>query len=340
MSKQPTIPTLPIDLYCHSYKGEPPPFKLEVYPESLTRLMDDAHHGLRIYELFSIRRPGEIKKYLWVLIKDVPIRVGMLYGIAREKETTEYVKCDWPKNECPYDVWDTLFYSSWDNDPEDNAWLGFKHSDIIHDYLDHCFAEIKKVQQLLKEKGDLLIKNEITHIENLSHSHDYEARTPFNLTKRSAPATVWEQHDEHFYQVLAELLTKPDIHSVAYRYGEDYRALRMLCNEQLHRVRISGETARDVFAINVLSDTLHNLEPWGCDVTFYDEGLGSGDLFIDPTNGAGCSVKELCEKYGNNSKYLLTVQDFGEIQRYTQEQRGNLFLYSRLISSTANGKDS
>lgn len=324
-----TLIPLALDIDCRGYRNEPLPFKVDVYPDALLRLMEDAKHGQRIYELFSIRRLGDVKKYLWVLIKEVTARVVGGYQNARKKHSSEYVKCDWPKNECPYDIWDELFYASWEGEPEDSAWLSYKHSDIIRKFIDQCYTEIKHAQQLLKEKGDLLIKNEITYIENLSHSHDYEARKPFNLTKRSAPATVWESHDEQFYQVLAELIAKTDIHSVAYRYGEDYRALRMLCNEQLRRVSVTGKTLSEALEINVLSDSLPNLEPWGCDVIFYDEGLGYSDLYIDTTDGAWCSVKELCEKYGNNSKYLLTVQDFGEIQRYTQELHRNLFFYSR-----------
>ena len=324
-----TLIPLELDIECRSYRNEPLLFKVDVYPDALLRLMDDAKHGQRIYELYSIRRPGDVKKYLWVLIKEVTWRVSAGYRTAREKDTTEYVKCDWPENECPYDSWDELFYASWDGEPEDSAWLSYKHSNIIRKFIDQCYTEIKQAQQLLKDTGDLLIKNEIAHLESVNHSDDYAAHTPFNLTKRSAPATVWQRHDEHFYKVLAELISKSDIHSVAYRYGEDYRALRMLCNEQLRRVRVTGKTLREALEINVLSNSLPSLEPWGCDVIFYDEGLGYGDLFIDPTNGAGCSVKELCEDYGRSPKYILTVQDFGEIKQYTQEQRGNLFLYNR-----------
>lgn len=325
-----TLTPLELDITCRGYRNEPLPFKVDVYPDALLRLIDDAKNGQRIYELYSIRRPGDIKKYLWVLIKEVTWRVSAGYRTAREKPSSEYVKCDWPENECPYDIWDDIFYSSWDGEPEDSAWINCKHSKTILQYIDHCFVEIKLTQQLLKDTGDRLIKNEISYIESVNHDYDYAAHTPFNLTKRSAIATVWESHDNQFYQVLAELITKPDVYSVAYRYGEDYRVLRILCNEQLRRVNISGNKPKEALEINVLSDSLPNLEPWGCDVTFYDEGLGYGDLFIDPTDGVGCSVKELVEKYGRNPKYILTVQGFGEIKQYTQEQIDGVFVYCKL----------
>jgi hypothetical protein len=336
MNNQQKLSSLPLDIDCRGYRNEPLPFKVDVYPDALLRLIDDAKHGQRVYELFSTRRPGDVKKYLWVLIKEVTARVVGGYHNARKNDSSEYVKCDWPENECPYDIWDDIFYSSWDGEPEDSAWLNYKHSKTILKYIDQCFLEIKKTQQLLKDTGDLLIKNEIAHLKSVNHSYDYAAHTPFNLTKRSAPATIWERHDEQFYQVLAELIAKPDIRSVAYRYGEDYRALRMLCNEQLRRVSVTGNTLREALEINVLSNSLPNLEPWGCDVIFYDEGLGYGDLYIDPTNGAGCSVKELCENYGKNSKYILTVQDFGEIKQYTRGQCDGMFIYIRYIKSTLN----
>lgn len=324
-----TLKPLALDIDCRGYRNEPLPFKVDIYPDALLRLMDDTQHGQRIYELFSIRRPGDVKKYLWVVIKEATARVAGGYHNARKKHSSEYVKCDWPENECPYDSWDNIFHASWEGEPEDNAWLSYKHSDIIRKFMHQCYTEIQQAQQLLKDTGDRLIQNEIAHIASVNHTDDYAAHTPFNLTERSAPATVWESHDEQFYQVLAELIAKPDIRSVAYRYGEDYRVLRMLCNEQLRRVSESGKTSREVLEINVLSDSLPNLEPWGCEVIFYDEGLGYGDLFIDPTNGAGCSVKELCEKYGKNPKYILTLQGFGEIKLYRQEQLGNWFLYCR-----------
>ena len=329
MNIQQELSPILLNLDYRGYCNEPLQFKLESYPDALLRLIDDAKHGLRIYELFAIKRPGDIKKYLWVQIKDVPLRVDMLYRIAREKSSSEYVKCDWPENECPYDIWDEMFYASWDDNPEDSAWLAFKHSDIMHHYLAQCFAVIRQTQQLLKVDGDLLIKNEINHIENLSHQYDYVAHAPFKLTQLSASAVVWERHDENFYLVLGWLLANLDVHSVAYRYGEDYCTFRLICLEQQRRAIATGKDAMEVLEINVLSNGLPNLEPWGSKVTFYDEGLGYGDLYIDSTNGAGCSVKELCEEYALRSKYIMTVQDFGQISGYAQKQNGKVFVYSQ-----------
>ena len=64
-----TLIPLKLDIDCRGYRNEALPFKVDVYPDALLRLMDDAKHGQRIYELFAIRRPGDVKKYLWVLIK-------------------------------------------------------------------------------------------------------------------------------------------------------------------------------------------------------------------------------------------------------------------------------
>jgi hypothetical protein len=64
MNSQQKLQPLALDPYCHGYRNEPPPFKVDVYPDALLRLIDDAKHGLRIYELFAIKRLGDIMKYL------------------------------------------------------------------------------------------------------------------------------------------------------------------------------------------------------------------------------------------------------------------------------------
>ena len=66
------MPLVQIDLQGHHYRGEPYSFRVEILDHALDHLIEDARNAYRVYELFAIRRPGDLWKYLWVRLIDVP----------------------------------------------------------------------------------------------------------------------------------------------------------------------------------------------------------------------------------------------------------------------------
>ncbi len=70
-------PPAPIepDLVCHHYGSKNYPFRVRLHSHALAHLMNDALHSIRVYELMSIRRPGDVWNYVWVEAVEVPPRV-------------------------------------------------------------------------------------------------------------------------------------------------------------------------------------------------------------------------------------------------------------------------
>jgi|GEM_PF-3679957 len=130
-----------------------------------------------------------------------------------------------------------------------------------------------------------------------------------------------------FYQVLQELLRSPDISSVAYRYAADDRTFRLICEQQTKRAKFSDDSPMEVFAVHVLNDGLNDVSYPGAEVVFWDEGIGYGDLYVDLSDGGGCTVKELFEKYKRPAKYILTLLDFGEIRGYEKAVLSGCYVY-------------
>ncbi len=64
-----------LDLVCHHYHGKNYPFRVRLHFHALAHLMNDALHSIRVYELMSIRRPGDVWNYVWVEAVEVPPRV-------------------------------------------------------------------------------------------------------------------------------------------------------------------------------------------------------------------------------------------------------------------------
>jgi hypothetical protein len=70
-------PPAPIepDLVCHHYGSKNYPFRTRLHFHALAHLMNDALNSVRVYELMSIRRPGDVWNYVWVEAVEVPPRV-------------------------------------------------------------------------------------------------------------------------------------------------------------------------------------------------------------------------------------------------------------------------
>lgn len=112
-----------VDLECHYYRGETHPFSVKLLDHALDFLIEDARNAYRVYELFAIRRPGNIWKHLWVQLIDVPERVWARYRQAR----SAVQRCQsqaWSENALPLLSFDPFFSWRWDDtDPEDECWL-------------------------------------------------------------------------------------------------------------------------------------------------------------------------------------------------------------------------
>ncbi|ODT63085.1 MAG: hypothetical protein ABS69_21780 [Nitrosomonadales bacterium SCN 54-20] len=81
--------SIELDLTCRGDRGETLPFRISLHADVSTLLIFDAFRGDRVYEFFSIRPRGDIKRYLWVRIVEIAERIRERYRYAREAT-------DWP----------------------------------------------------------------------------------------------------------------------------------------------------------------------------------------------------------------------------------------------------
>jgi hypothetical protein len=99
--------SIELDLTCLGDRGETLPFRISLHADAVTQLIDDTFRGDRIYECFSIRRRGDIKRYLWVRLIEIAERIRERYRYARED-------MDWLKDKCPFPAWDHALFLTWD----------------------------------------------------------------------------------------------------------------------------------------------------------------------------------------------------------------------------------
>lgn len=99
-----------IDLQHRGYRKETFSFQVQLLDYALDHLIEDAGNAHRVYELLAIRRPGDIWKYIWLHIFDIPERIWESYRRAR-KYSQKFPRCPWPKNAIPLEDFDGFF--SW-----------------------------------------------------------------------------------------------------------------------------------------------------------------------------------------------------------------------------------
>ncbi|SEP38414.1 hypothetical protein [Nitrosovibrio sp. Nv6] len=329
--------SLDLDLTYLGYRGETLPFRISLRADALPQLIDAAAHGDRIYELFSICRHGDIKRYLWVRAIEAAERIACRYQWISEE-------AGWPKKECHYPKWDNAFYLTWDEQPEECAWHWGKRRPEIKEFVDYWFDRVLAAKELLRQSGDIFTQREISLIDSSKHDYEYETERPFVLTP---PGTryipVKDQYPEWFYEYLAQILGQCEIGSVSYR-STDLRTFRLMCAEQLKRCVDTNQDPKTVFPVSVMNLRMSNKDyfprasRWGGYALYSEEGLGYGDLLIDMDRQVGCPPKVLYEQYYRCFSdqwplYILTDEEMGEIRGYKRKvlREAYLFLYKKLL---------
>jgi hypothetical protein len=319
-----------INLECRGFRGKRFPFRVELLTHALEHLVNDARNAYRVYELFSIQRPGDTLKYIWIRLLDVPEPVQRRYTSAREAAADKYGReHPWPENQIPLIHFDRFFSWYWDDtEPEDECWLAERESVRFQEHADALFAEILKAQQELESQQDTLITHEIAQLKSRLHSFDYEAELPFLRTRENYRTIAMPIRTEAYYAKLKDLLRDPEIQSIASRGDTDFQTVRICCVEQRRRANSSGLKPLDTYPISILSDGVNYIKAWESEVMFFCEGLGYGDIWIEQTDGSGdVSIKVLVEKYGRKRPRYFTFSDHGDIRGYSREAGCGWYLY-------------
>lgn len=316
-----------VNLQCSGYQGKTFPFEVELLDHALDHLIGDTRNAYRIYELFCIRRPGDIWKYLWVRLLDVPEQVWERYRRAKKQKEAEHPPCLWPENTLPLRLFDLFFFWCWDDTkPEDECWLRARQGDAFREWLTSLYVRITQAQEVLRESDDPLIQHEIQAIYSVRHPYDYDDDRPFLLTSDRYESPVISKRSVGYYDKLRELLILPEVQSVACRGADDFQTLRLICTEQRKQAKAVGKQPKDVLPISVLADGVAFTKAWQAWIRFYQEGLGYSDLWVEQQR-LGASIKDLVEKHERRRFLFFLYEDQGEIQGYQRTFGNGWFLY-------------
>lgn len=326
----------PIDISFKAYKGDQVTFKVEILTYAIDSLIEATHDAMRVYELFSVRRVGDVWKYFWLRPVELPPRVNDRYQTAREEAAIPYERTHpWPNDQIPFLTFDDWFFWHYDIEDEDSAWLYYRACAELKAFVESCYAQIQQVQVALRSSEDVLIQNAIKLLDAGKHKYDYVPNIPFYRSRNDVETYSNHRYSENYYRKLIEVLSMPEINSVAYRDGNDFQTIRLCCNEQVRRMHEHGISVDD-YKISAVGNLKVDVASWGAEVLFYDEGLGDGDLFIQQEKDYGTPIKELIEVYRRRDPaYIICIKDEGEITGYQREIGNDWVLYRAQLDALA-----
>lgn len=324
-----------LDLSCAGYKRELVKFKVQILTYAIYALIDAASDARGVYELFAVRRIGDVFKYLWLIPVELPASILGRYQDARNQsqESNNSRLNLWPSDQIPYLIFDDLFFENWDADPEENSWLQMRHGEEIKAIAESCFERFKQAQSALRSSDDLLIQNTINLMDYGHHPYDYKPTIHHTLQGNHSTPHNFNRFSNGYYLKLVEMLSNPEIKSVAYRDGNDYQTLRLCCTEQIRRVVQDGLSVDD-FKIAAIGDEPLDADAWGARIYWYSEGLAYGDLFIQQENSYGYPLKRLVEEAGRIRPFLFCYKDEGDISGYEKEAGDGWMLYTLINSES------
>lgn len=319
------MPLVQIDLQGHHYRGEPYSFRVEILDHALDHLIEDARNAYRVYELFAIRRPGDLWKYLWVRLIDVPGQVWESYRSAREQQRLRQYHL-WPDPTLPLLDFDRLFSWGCDTTTIDECWLMARHGQQFKALAVEFYARITQAQAGLHDSQDSLIRNEIRSLLSVQHPCDYKAESPFVLTRDDYLSPVIQKRTAGYYEKLRQLLTLPQIRNVACCGDEDFQTIRWVCAAQRQRGEALGQRPVDGLAIHLLSDGFPAIEAWEAVVQFWGSGPPYGDLWVHQNPYAPC-IKDYVERFKRRHWLYFVHEDNDEIAGYQRTAGEGWALY-------------
>ncbi|WP_077034196.1 hypothetical protein [Pelomonas sp. KK5] len=298
--------------------------------EPVRALVDAARRGSRVFELMSLQRPGDLLEHIDVRMTALPIRLAPWWHEASRPRAGEEAHLS-------FDEFDRHFQWLGDDTPaEHEAWRDRWEGPDTRAFLARLMQAVDEAKAGLPG-SDELMDHELRRIQAGQHAHQYRPLATIRRQTdflRAGPGP--ELHAAGFYGVLASLLLQPAVESVSYRPGDDYRVLRMMCNEQRRRADEQGCSPGAALALCNLANRRVDNDAWGSELLMYEEGMGWGDLWIEGHGDpCGAPLRELLgnpwQKFG---RWVLAASDLGELPGYAQESGPGWNLYEAL-SGTA-----
>lgn len=335
---------LPIGRYQTRGTARACEFAVDIDACPLITLMEAASCGSRVYELMSIRRPGDLLHYLWIHLSGVDQEIVEYIGdrIASRKPWPS--KPPAPLESLPFvDFDDCFFWAGDDTHPFAATWLNHRESAYWPEKLDVLFALARKLQDSLRATNDFLLQHEIGLIDAQKHRRDYLANIERQAILKNA-VSAQTTLPQDLFQLVEELVTREEVQSVSCPF-DDFALWRVLVTEQVRRSGKLGMPPQQAFTLSGPDSGLRHVaaKDWGGEIHIPYEGACGGDLLILPEwrnffpEAAMGSKGRLSSAAREPCHYVLTTRDYGELDAATRETCGEWFLYrSRLPYSPSN----
>lgn len=274
------------------------PLKVIVHSYAIDHLQADAQEAYRVYELMSIRKPGDICHYIGI----EPVEVSE-YTMSRCRDKKPE---DEPNTVISLATFDGFFLAAGeDTEPEDGCWLHFRKSARFKKHLRDLFERVRAVQQGLRNCSDPLIRHVIELMDTSSHPWDTSPHTQWWRTPSDYASRTKPQRSVEYYAKLRELLARPDITSVRLFEHDDYQTERLVCAEQRTRANATGQITFEALPICLFAKQDAGSPGWGEKIVIFHEGAGYGTLVIVESPEDGAFFKRMAEERERCEKYLL-----------------------------------
>ena len=252
-------------------------FVVSLDASPLATLIDTASYGGRIYELMSIRRPGDILYYLYIYFVDIDD------DLVKYVQKMVTASCfDEPlKEEVPFYEFDCCFALRGD-DTEDfeRVWCYHRERSYWKQKLDSLLLLVKDIQRRIREKSDYLLKHEINLIDHGKHRIDYLASID-RFISREVMVSPETNLNKPPFDLICELIKSEKVQSISCPF-QDYALWRILVEEQVRRAEITGLPPQQALCLSGPDSGIPYVEVtnWGGEVHIPCEGVVAGDLFI------------------------------------------------------------
>lgn len=285
------------------------PFTVEIDAKPLAALVESAMRGKRVYELMSLRRPGDVLHYFRIRLVDVHQDI--------QKRVDKRLRHLWPQDEVDPAVlslsaFDKLF--SWcgdDTEPEAECWLRFREQAFWRERQLHFHVLVTKCQQQLHKREDYLVQHELARIAQGTHWRDFESALPRYPEEIDIPPARTEL-PLALFNLIQDLIGRESVQSVSCHL-KDYALWRLLVEQQVRRAGLSGKLPQEAFKLSGPDSRLpfdmerEVVRDWGGEVHIPYEGACTGSLFIKPG-----WRKFNFETMQHTCQFLLTQDDYGD----------------------------
>lgn len=281
------------------------PFTVEIDATPLAILIESAIRGCRVYELMSLRRPGDVLHYFRIRLCDVHQDIQNRVEKHLQKHRP-YDKVDPKVMALP--AFDKLFF--WDGDdtePAAECWLRFREQPFWRERQLHFHALVMKFQQQLRKREDYLVQHELASIAQGTHWRNFESALPRHPEEVDIPPTRTEL-PLALFNLIQDLIGRENVQSVSCPLN-DYVLWRLLVEQQVRRAGLSGKPPQEVFELSGPDSGLSFVmaKDWGGEVHIPYEGACTGSLFIKPG-----WRKFSFETMRHTCQFLLTQDDYGD----------------------------